>query len=306
MNSPASLVSILIPAYNTAFFEPALRSALSQTYPAIEIIVCDDSPGGQIKAIVDRFPDTRVRFVRNARNLGFAGNFTQCFRLARGEYIKFLNDDDVLHPECVQRLAAGFSTHGPGVTLVTSKRRMINEHNQPLPDALATAPLANVESRMRGLDLGNHVLRHSTNFIGEPSTVLFRKDGVMIEPDNVFRLGGHDYVCLADLSLWLRLLSRGDAVYLPDELSLFRIHANQEQRKPEVALGCITERYHLIDDARALGFLQAPQLYRTALTAVLKMFDATLAQPALDAGARDRLQRLRQPLQAQLQSAAAD
>jgi glycosyltransferase involved in cell wall biosynthesis len=305
MSLRAPPVSILIPAYNEAYFEQALRSALSQTYPALEIVVCDDSPGRRIEAIVDRLPDPRLRYVKNEKNLGFAGNFTQCFQLSRGEYIKFLNDDDVLHQECVQRLVAGFSAHGPGVTLVTSKRRMINERGQPMQDVAATAPLAAVESRIQGLQLGNHVLRHSMNFIGEPTTVLFRKDAVTPESDNIFRFGGHDYVCLADLSLWLRLLSRGDAVYLPEELSLFRIHPNQEQRKPEVALGCITERYGLVGEARSLGFLQTPKLYRTALTAVLRMFDVTLAEPELEAVARNRIQRLRQSLLDELQSVAA-
>lgn len=305
MSQSTPRASILIPAYNPAFFEQAFRSALAQTCPGIEIVVSDDSPGPDIGVIVKSHSDARVRYVRNEVNLGFAGNFTRCFDLARGAYIKFLNDDDVLHPDCVRRMLAAFDEH-TGVTLVTSKRRMINELHQPLPDVSATAPLAAVESRMKGLNLGNHVLRHSVNFIGEPSTVLFRKDAVTLEPGNIFRLGGHDYVCLADLSLWLRLLSRGDAVYFPEVLSLFRIHAGQEQRKPGVALGCIVERYDLVEDARRLGFLETPKLHRMALTTVLKMFDAALANSALDANARQTVQSRKDSLLARLQSLPAE
>lgn len=298
MSQSTPQASILIPAYNPAFFEQALRSALAQTCPDIEIVVSDDSPGPDIGAIARRYSDARVRYVRNEVNLGFAGNFTRCFTLARGEYVKFLNDDDVLHPDCVRRMLAAFDEH-PGVTLVTSKWRMINERHEPLKDVFATAPLASVECRIKGRALGDHALAHNTNFIGEPTTVLFRKADITMQRDNIVHLAGHDYVCLADLSLWLRLLARGDAVYFPEELSLFRIHAGQEQRKPDVALACLTERFDLIADARSLGFLHSRRAHHAALKSLLDMYESVLSGPALDAPTRERIQALRQSLLAE-------
>ena len=294
------LVSILIPAYNATFFEQALASALRQTHPHFEVVVCDDSMNNSIRDIVKRYPDPRLRYVRNERNLGFFGNFTHCFEMARGEYIKFLNDDDMLHPECAARMVAAFRQGGDTITLVTSKRRPINEQGQPVPDTLDTLPLAVVNSHMSGRDLGNHVLQHSINFIGEPTTVMFRKDGLKAHRDSVFRIGDNEYHCLADLSLWLRLLSTGDAIYLAGELSAFRVHAGQEQRKPDVALRCITERHLLTEDGIAMGFLALPQQQAQAWHTVLGMFNATLGEPGLAAESRDRLTTLRNTMQKRL------
>lgn len=89
------LVSIVIPAYSSRFFAMALQSALGQTYDALEVLVCDDSESEEIEAIVNALDDEpRVRYVRNARHLGFVGNLLRAVELARGELVKVLCDDD--------------------------------------------------------------------------------------------------------------------------------------------------------------------------------------------------------------------
>jgi glycosyltransferase involved in cell wall biosynthesis len=119
------LVSILIPAYTPQFFPQALASALAQSWSNCEIVVCDDSPGEEIRAMVEAQPDPRVRYERHVPALGFAGNFTRCFVLARGEYIKFLNDDDLLAPNCVAKLVAGLQAN-PGAVIASSRRVVID------------------------------------------------------------------------------------------------------------------------------------------------------------------------------------
>jgi glycosyltransferase involved in cell wall biosynthesis/predicted RNase H-like HicB family nuclease len=187
------LVSILIPAYSPRFFREAFGSAVCQDYPNLEIIVGDDSLGTEIRQIVDRMPRRdSIRYVRNQSNLGFSGNFSQCLKLATAEYIKFLNDDDILHPSCVSTMISRFIQYGERVKLVSSKRRRIDEHNQPLSDAVYTQSLAVVESRMRGNDLGNFVLKNSTNFIGEPPTAAYNAfrpypTGCVMSREDAFR-----------------------------------------------------------------------------------------------------------------------
>jgi hypothetical protein len=145
---------------------------------------------------------------------------------------------------------------------------------------------------MDGRALGNFVLVHSVNFIGEPTTVMFRKRDVEIADGNLFMLDGIGYVCLADLSLWLRLLSKGGAVYVAEPLSLFRVHAGQEQRKPAIAMKCLTERFHLVAAAAKLGFLQTPELYGQAMRTVAGIFHARLSNQDFNAGTRKQLEEL--------------
>src|SRR6476659_2096964 len=135
----AELVSILVPAYNERYFAQALASALAQTHPDFEVVVCDDSPGGAIEASVAQARSPRVRYLRNPSRLGFGGNFTNCLAQARGDLVKFLNDDDRLDPDCLAILA-GIMEANPSITLATSRRRVIDEEGRVLPPIAATAP----------------------------------------------------------------------------------------------------------------------------------------------------------------------
>ena len=93
------LVSIVIPAYKPQFFEKALMSAMLQQYDAIEIVVCDDCRSDAIASIVEhnrsksRFP---IRYFHNPVPLLEPGNLARGISEARGEYVKFLYDDDLL------------------------------------------------------------------------------------------------------------------------------------------------------------------------------------------------------------------
>jgi hypothetical protein len=260
------LVSVLIPAYHDRFFAEALASARAQDYPALEIVVRDDSPGEAIERAVRQAADARVRYVRNERRLGFHGNFTACFGDARGEYVKFLNDDDRLHPRCVAVLA-GVLRVNPSVSLATSRRFAIDAAGRRLQDVEVTMPLSHVSALVPGAELANFVLMNMLNLIGEPSTVLFRRADVVPEAGGLFRWGGEDYHCLADLGLWLRLLARGAAFYCAEALSEFRMHDGQEQETEAGSLDCLLERRRIARRAREAGFLAGPGQYAAALAA---------------------------------------
>lgn len=275
------VVSLLIPAYNKRFFAEAFASALAQGYPALEILVSDDSTSGDIEGVVRATPDPRVRYWRNTPGRGFHGNFGHCFSEAKGRFIKFLNDDDVLHQDCVAAMVAAFAAGGPTVNLVTSRRKIINDQGQRMEDLPPTQPLASTDTRYAGIALGDHVLLRSANYIGEPSTVMFRRDGVALAGDTLFTLGGARFHCLADVCLWLRLLARGDAIWLAKPYSAFRVHEGQEQSTPLGETGCMTERVYLPIAARALGFLQDEETFRRCVRFGRGLVAQHLTKPGL-------------------------
>ena len=285
----APQVSILIPAYNPRFFAEAFASARAQKHPSLEIVVRDDSPGTLVGDCVLAASDPRVRYLRNPDRLGFEGNFTRCLRDARGELVKFLNDDDRLHEECVARLAAGFASR-PEVRLATSRRRVIDASGAPAADIPATTPIAHVSCMIDGFELGNVALINSLNLIGEPSTVMFRRADVDCDANGIFTWAGTPYHCLADLSLWLRLLTLGEAYYCAAPLCEYRMHAGQEQRA--LGIDCITERYDLAVQARRAGFLREPAQYRMALSRIDVLAGAWAKRPAVSEGERESLSAL--------------
>jgi glycosyltransferase involved in cell wall biosynthesis len=285
MASAPPLVSVAIPAYNARFFGEALASALAQTWPALEVVVCDDSPGSEIERIARGANDSRVRYVRNPQRLGFAANFSRCFELAQGEYIKYLNDDDRLRPRCVETLASVMQAN-PGVRLAASRRMVIDAQGRAGQDILPTMPISHVSALMLGRELGDFLLANGVNFLGEPTTGLFRKSDLPLEDGLVFRWGGRDYHCLADMALWLRLLAKGLAYYDAGVLSEFRVHEGQEQQGMDFE--CVAERMWIAREARAAGFLSTPVLWRTAMSAIAGRAKAMRDEPAYDDQARMR------------------
>ncbi|MEO5692064.1 MAG: glycosyltransferase family 2 protein [Usitatibacter sp.] len=282
-------VSVLIPAYNERFFGAAFASARAQVFPDLEIVVCDDSPGDAIEATVRGANDARVRYQRNAQRLGFHGNFTECFHQARGELIKFLNDDDLLAPQCVTGLVAAFD-FDPRVTLATSRRRPIDGNGAIVQGHLASQPLAHVSCLIPGAELANFVLVNSMNLIGEPTTAMFRKRDVALE-GTLFSWGGREYHCLADLSLWVRLLARGHCFYQAVTLSDYRIHEGQEQASEAMDVACIVERFELAHQARTVGFLREAPHFRAAISMPMRMAEQALAG-GYTAQAKDQLRAL--------------
>jgi glycosyltransferase involved in cell wall biosynthesis len=263
------LVSILIPAYSPQFFPQALASALQQSWANAEVVVCDDSPGDEIRATVEANPDPRIRYERHAPALGFSGNFTRLYELARGEYVKFLNDDDLLAPNCVERLLAGLLAN-PGTVIASSRRLLIDARGERLPDEAATEPLVARSQAIERVALARYLILSSVNRLGEPSTVLFRKDAIRVDNGSLFNWGGNEYVCLADLSLWLRALCAGHAWWDESPLSAYRQHAGQLQRTPASAARCVIERWLIVEDGVKAGFLddavEREKAFRSAAT----------------------------------------
>ena len=292
-------VSILVPAYNEAYFREALASARAQKHDSFEIVVCDDSPGHAIEEWVAAERDPRVRYIRNRERLGFEGNFTECLRQVRGALVKFLNDDDRLRPECIAHLAAALDAD-PRITLATSRRDVIDERGAPRSGIPATSPVSYVSCVTTGVELGDLVLINGLNLIGEPSTAMFRARDVTLEAGGIFTWKAKPYHCLADLSLWLRLLARGNAYYCASALSEYRVHAGQEQRSGSMGIKCVTERLDLVEAARGEGFLRADAAYRNALSRVEMLAAAWRERVPVDASQRAALDALSATIAAKL------
>ena len=101
MNTP--LVSILIPAYNAEkWIAETLRSALGQTWQRKEIIVVDDGSTDQTVAIARQFESESVRIVAS-KNQGAATARNLAVQASRGDYIQYLDADDLLAPDKIER-----------------------------------------------------------------------------------------------------------------------------------------------------------------------------------------------------------
>jgi glycosyltransferase involved in cell wall biosynthesis len=137
------LVSVVIATYNwSSVLRHAIRSALWQTYPALEVIVVGDACTDDSEAVVRSFGDPGVRWdnlSENSGNQAFPNN--RGIELARGEYVAYLSHDDLWLPTHLTHLMAALERSGAGLAVAAveafgppgSNVRSIAGHRPDLP-----------------------------------------------------------------------------------------------------------------------------------------------------------------------------
>jgi glycosyltransferase involved in cell wall biosynthesis len=213
----APKVSICIPVYNgERFLQQAVESALRQSYSDFEILIIDNaSTDGTVKCAEEMTSASgKVRLYINDQNIGLVGNLNRCLDLAKGDYIKFLMADDLLQPDCLERMVVPLESH-QSVKLVTCGRRIIDA----LGNKLGTKAYLRDDCIVQGGKVITRCL-FGGNYIGEPSAVMFRKCDVT----GIFR---EDLPQLSDMDMWFQLLELGDLFSIAKPLCAFRTHAAQ-------------------------------------------------------------------------------
>jgi len=113
------LVSILIPSFNAEkWIAESLRSAIAQTWERKEIIVVDDGSSDDTVAVARRFEPEGVR-VFEQPNQGAAAARNRAFSLSQGDYIQWLDADDLLAPDKIEKQMHVFEQGGNGRVLVS-------------------------------------------------------------------------------------------------------------------------------------------------------------------------------------------
>ena len=98
------LVSIIMPSYNTALYiEETIQSVLNQTYPNWELIIVDDCSTDNTDEVLEKIKDTRIHYLKNEKNSGAAVSRNKALRKAKGQWIAFLDSDDLWMPNKLEK-----------------------------------------------------------------------------------------------------------------------------------------------------------------------------------------------------------
>lgn len=237
MNNP--LVSILIPTFNREdYLGEALNSALNQTYKNIEIIVHDDASTDATVELLSSYHDPRLKIIRTEDNHGMIGGWNYIVKQAKGKYLKFLASDDLLEPECVERLVSIAKKH-PGAALITCQRKFIDGEGR----VVRKMGFAKKDVVVDGKEHARWILTTlRENKIGEPTAVLY--------PARLVKKAGEydpQFSQFADFEYWIRLLQFGDLVYLHEPLCSFRTHEGANSTSAIRDGRFITETFALIE-----------------------------------------------------------
>lgn len=234
INNP--LVSICIPTFNgERYILECLESALSQTYNNIEVIISDDlSTDSTIELIKKVSQNSSVPFIiHNHVPSGIGSNWNNCLKHANGDFIKFLFQDDILFPNCIEKLMEVF-VNNPTVDLVASKRNIL-VNNDYISSSIKSWILkySNLHEYLNPNNKGiviidRKILKNDVFFsqphnkIGEPITTMFKKN--IIERIGFYNV---DLKQSLDYEYYYRILKTGKIALLNQELMSFRLHSFQ-------------------------------------------------------------------------------
>lgn len=107
------LVSVIMPSWNTSkYIAESIMSVINQTYTKWELIIVDDCSNDDTDNVVAQFNDERIRYLKNEKNSGAALTRNYAIREANGEWIAFLDSDDLWYPEKLEKQLEFMNTHG--------------------------------------------------------------------------------------------------------------------------------------------------------------------------------------------------
>ena len=225
-NGAGPLVTIAIPTYNRAAFSlpQALRAALAQTYPQLEILVSDNCSTDDTERVVRTFADPRIRYTRHAENIGPNNNFNFCVHEARGTFFLLFHDDDVVDPDLVETLIAaadGNETVGllrAGTRLIDAQGEVLDEYPNLVGGLSTTRFILGWFAGKTGLYLC------STLF----NTAALREVGGFRSTHNLFQ----------DVGAEMRVAARQGRVDVPDVKASFRMHSNVLYPEAKIGQWC--------------------------------------------------------------------
>ncbi len=201
-------VSVIIPTYNYGrFLRDAIDSALAQTYRPIEVIVVDDGSTDDTPQVLATYGE-RIRVIRqDNRGVGAARNSGAA--AARGEYLAFLDSDDILKPQSLEREIARFVAD-PSLGLVHCAAESVDGDGKLLSVSL---------NGMEGW-VATELLRLDREVIGTPGS------GIMVPKRVAAEIGGYDESLQPseDWDFCYRIAVRYRAGYIREPLLTYRLH----------------------------------------------------------------------------------
>jgi glycosyltransferase involved in cell wall biosynthesis len=206
-------VSIVIPFYNCSYVDQAIKCALNQSYPNIQVIVVDDGSTKYSEKITPFL--SRIQYIKKG-NGGTATALNMGIKNATGEYFTWLSSDDLYDKFKVEKQVAFMKERAADVSY--GNYILIDTNNQVISGPAGIGPLTRIEflEKMR------------KGCIVNGCTVMLKmklfEDVGLFCPSLPYT---HDY------DLWLKLLEKYDFLYLDESLVKRRIHQDMGTKKYE-------------------------------------------------------------------------
>ena len=254
-------VSVIIPVFNgIKYLDECVSSVTSQVLREIEIIIVDDGSTDGSGDAADRYAaaDTRIRVIHQ-KNSGVSSARNAALKIATGDFIGFVDSDDIVLPEMFNRLYEAAEEYG--AEIVTSGYRSFNEagENAPtMPPYVPEKPIGKEEIKSLAAEMHK---RGSFLFIWRSifSRRLIEENGISFDTD--IAIGEDTLFCMECYLNAQKAVAVGEALYR------YRLHSGSAMRKkykPQLA-SSLTAQYEKKAELCRRYFLElADDYYRDA------------------------------------------
>lgn len=202
------LVSIITPTYNSAkFIGETIESVLEQTYTNWEMIIVDDCSTDNTEEIVKKYSqsDSRIFYYKLECNSGAAVSRTKAMELANGQYIAFLDSDDLWYPNKLEVQIKYMKKNNYAFTC--TKYEQINEQSILLGKIINVIPKTDYNRLLLDCPVGNSTVMYDVTKMGKFKVPNIRKRN--------------------DDALWLQMLKKEQYIFGIDEILMkYRIRSN--------------------------------------------------------------------------------
>lgn len=208
-------VSVVVPVFNgMPHLKDLTRALLAQTYPDLEIVFSEGGSTDGSAEFLATLDDPRVR-VTTPDAPGAARNWTAATEAAQGEFIKLVCQDDLITPDAVTKQVADLEAN-PTAVMAFAPRDIIDARGNVLYAKRGCQGLK--PGRHSGAEVIRSCYLQGGNIIGEPLTVLFRREPLLAsmpwDDSNPLML---------DVTQYAKVAPQGDVVVRDESIGAFRV-----------------------------------------------------------------------------------
>ena len=207
VNVQKGLVSVIMPTYNCEdFIADTIKSVINQTYKNWELIITDDSSSDNTEKIVKKFlNDKRIRYIRFNENKGAAAARNNSMDLANGEYMAFLDSDDLWTNDKLEKQLKFMNDNNYNFTCTSYEH--IDEHGEILDKVFKPKEKADYNRILLDCPVGNSTVMYNVLNLGKFKVPNIRKRN--------------------DDALWLQILKKEKYIYgMNDILMKYRVRSD--------------------------------------------------------------------------------
>lgn len=224
------LISIITPVHNKEkYLGECIKSILSQTYTNFELIIVDDYSTDDSLKVVNSFSDERIKIIKNSENRGAAYSRNVALKEAKGDYIAFIDGDDIWDKEKLESQHSFMVDNGYAFSYTNYQRIEMGAKKKSF---LITGPKK-----------VNHRMFIKSDYVG-CLTVMYKRDvypNLQI-PNDIYKRN--------DYALWLKLSQKVDCYLLDKCLSFYRVNDSGISNISKNKL----VKYHVIMFKKTLGY----------------------------------------------------